>query len=97
VWNEKRRGTYGDVRVTRASLGVGGSENGVDKHKGTDNLRTESSAFGVARADGVGTAAEGVVGVLHEGLHQADAADGTKALCYNVENRTDQRDLARQE
>ncbi|WVZ18047.1 hypothetical protein V8G54_005369 [Vigna mungo] len=85
------------MRVTRASLGVGGRENGVDKHKCAYNLGTESSAFGVARTDGVGTAAEGVVGVLHEGLDQPDAADSTKALCYNVENSTDERDLARQE
>ena len=85
------------MRVTRASLGVGGRENGVDKHKGADDLCPESGTFAVAGIDGVSTAAEGVVGVLHEGLDQANTADSTKALCYNVEKRTDERDLARQE
>jgi len=85
------------MRVTRASLGVGGRENGVDKHKGADDLGTKSGAFAVARADGVSTAAEGVVGVLHEGLDQPNTADSTEALCYHVEKRTDERHLARQE
>ncbi|RDX72114.1 hypothetical protein CR513_48451, partial [Mucuna pruriens] len=95
MWNENK--TYRDVRVTRASLGVCGRENGVDEDKSADNFRTKSSAFVVAGADGVSTAAEGVVGVLHEGLHQANTADSTQALCYHVSNGSDQGHLTRQE
>ena len=34
--------------VTGVSLGVSGRENGVDKHKGSNNLSAESSALAVA-------------------------------------------------
>lgn len=90
-------GQHGDMRVTSASLGVGSRENGVDKDESADDLRTQSTAFVVASADGVSTAAEGVVGVLHEGLHQPDTADSTQTLRYHVEQGTNERHLAGQE
>lgn len=62
------RNTYRDVGVTRASLGVSGREDCVDKDKGTDYLSTQGSADAVSGEDGVGTAAESVVGISHEGL-----------------------------
>ena len=85
------------MRVTSASLGVGSRENGVDKDESADDLRTQSTAFVVASADGVSTAAEGVVGVLHEGLHQPKTADSTQTMCYHVEHGTNERHLACQE
>lgn len=85
------------MRVTRAPLGVGGREDGVDKHKGADNLSAESCAVAVTSSDRVGTTAERVeVGTL-EGLDQPNSGDSSQALGYDVRHGPDERDLTGQE
>lgn len=91
------KSAYGDMGVAGASLGVSGGENGVDEHECADDLSAKSSAFAVAGIDRVGTAAEGVVGVLHESLHQPNTTDGTQALCHHVQYGPNQRHLTGQE
>ncbi|GER50237.1 homoserine kinase [Striga asiatica] len=88
---------YRDVGVTRAPLRVGGGENGVDEDECADYLGAERRADVVPLGDGVGAAAEAVVGALHDGLHQADAAHSAEALRHHVRHRAYQRHLPRQE
>ncbi|GER41615.1 auxin efflux carrier family protein [Striga asiatica] len=85
------------AKVTRASLGVSGGENGVDEHKGADDLRTKRGSLVVAVGHRVGPAAEAVVVALHEGLHQADPADRAKVLRHHVQNGPYQGDLPGEE
>ena len=89
--------TYGDVRVTRAPLGVSGGENCVDEDESADDLGAESSAGVVARSDGVGPTAERIVVAFHEGLHQPNPRNRPQTLRYHVRHRSDQRHLPRQE
>ena len=66
--------------VAGAALGVGGGEDGVDEHKGADDLYTEPRPTGVPRRERVGAAAIPVeVGAL-ERLDEPHAADGAEAL-----------------
>ena len=66
--------------VAGAALGVGGGEDGVDEHKGADDLYTEPHPAGVPRCERVGAAAVPVeVGAL-ERLNEPHAADGAEAL-----------------
>lgn len=88
--------TYRDVRVTGTALGVSGGEDGVDEHKGSDDLSTKSSALAVPQGNGVGPTSLRVVVVLHEGLHQPNSTDRTQALRYHVRHRPDQRNLPSQ-
>ena len=78
------------MRVTSASLGVGGGEDGVDKDEGADDLSAEAGSFGVARSDGVGSAAEGLVGGRLEAFDNTGAADGSEALHDHVEDSSGQ-------
>lgn len=80
-----KRSQNRDVRISGISLGIGGGEDGVDENEGTDNLSTETAALGVARGDEVRTTELLHVGGALEALHDARAADGTKALHYDVE------------
>ncbi|KAG6477705.1 hypothetical protein ZIOFF_061135 [Zingiber officinale] len=89
--------TYGDVGVAGAALGVGGREDGVDEDEGTDDLGAESRASRVAGVNLVRPAAQRVVGVLHDPLHDAHPDDGAQALRHYVQHRPYQRHLPRQE
>lgn len=88
---------YRDMGVAGRALGVGGGEDGVDEDEGADYLGAESDAVAVAVGDDVDAAAVAVVGVLHEGLDEADAGDGAQTLRHHVPQRPDQRHLPRQE
>ena len=66
--------------VAGAALEVGGGEDGVDEHKGADDLCAEPRPTGVPRRERVGAAAVPVeVGAL-ERLDEPHAADGAEAL-----------------
>lgn len=47
--------TYGNVRVSGATLSIGGGEDGVNKNKGANNLSTETITLGVTRGNKVST------------------------------------------
>lgn len=49
-------GTYGNMGVSGVSLRISGGKDGVDKHKGTDDLGTQSGALGVSGSHYVGAA-----------------------------------------
>lgn len=85
------------MRVSGASLGIGGGEDSVDKNEGSDDLRTQSGAYVVAVCEGVGAAAEPVVERFLESLHQTHSADGAKALSHHVHHGSHQRHLPGQE
>lgn len=93
----ERSTTYRHVGVTRAPLGVRGREDGVDKHKGADNLSAESCALAVTSSDRVGTTAERVEVVTLEGLDQPNSGNSSQALGYDVRHGPDERDLTGQE
>ena len=66
--------------VAGAALGVGGGEDGVDEHKGADDLCAEPRPAGVPRRERVGAAVVLVkVGAL-ECLDEPHAVDGAEAL-----------------
>lgn len=89
-------GTYGNVRIPCASLGISGGEDCVDKHKGTNDLGGQASALAVSNGELVGaTTVPGVVSSL-ECLHQPTSAYGPQALSYHVQNGSHQRDLPSQ-
>lgn len=85
------------MRVTRAPLGVGGREDGVDKHKGADDLSAESGALAITGSDRVGAAAEGGEVVTLEGLDQRNSGDGSQALGDHVRHGPDERNFTSQE
>ena len=58
--------------VAGAALGVGGGEDGVDEHKGADDLCAEPHPAGVPRRERVGAAAVR--------LDEPHATDGAEAL-----------------
>jgi len=91
---QEPRRSYGDEgAVARRALGVGGGEDGVHEDERADDLGGEGSPDGVAGGHLVGAATEGVVGVLHDPLHDAHAADGAQALRHDVQQGAHQRQL----
>jgi hypothetical protein len=80
-----------------ASLGISGREDCVDKHKGTNDLGGQPSAFAVSSGELVGTATVPVVVSALECLHQPTSTYGPQALSYHVQNGSDQRNLPSQE
>ena len=91
---QEPRRSYGDEgAVARRVLGVGGGEDGVHEDERADDLGGEGSPDGVAGGHLVGAATEGVVGVLHDPLHDAHAADGAQALRHDVQQGAHQRQL----
>lgn len=91
-WSEKgrRRKTYRDVRITRASLGISSREDSVNKNKSSNNLSTKSCSPTVTRINGVGSAAVVVIIMLHKSLNQPNADDGSGALRHHVPHRSNQ-------
>ena len=66
--------------VAGVALGVGGGEDGVHQHEGSDDLGAEPRPAGVPGGERVGAAAVPVeVGAL-ERLDEPHAADGAEAL-----------------
>ena len=88
---------YGHVGVAGASLGIGGGEDGVDKHKSPDDFGTEAISLGVAVGDNVGATTVFLIERWLEGLHDTGSADGAKALHDHVVQEARQAHLARQE
>lgn len=85
------------MRVASIAFRVGGGENSVDKHKGTNDLCSKASALGVARAQNVGATTVPMVEALLEWLDEPNTADGSQALCDHVEKSSYQGHLAGQE
>lgn len=83
--------------VAGVPLGVGGGEDGVDEHKGADDLGSEAGALGVSLGKFIGTATVADVVGLLEALDEADAADGSEALRDHVKEGAGEGDLAGQE
>ncbi|BAT09199.1 Os09g0541050, partial [Oryza sativa Japonica Group] len=94
---DRQRHEYGDEGVAGGALGVGGGEDGVDEDERADDLGAEGAGGGVAVADGVGAAAERVVGALHDPLDDAGAGDGAEALRHDVQHGADERQLPPEE
>src|SRR5574337_119574 len=92
-----KRSQNRDMRISGISLGIGSGEDGVDENEGTDDLSTEAAAFGVARGDEVRTTELLHVGRPLEALHDTGAADGAKALHYDVEYGSGEGQFSRQE
>lgn len=93
-----QRGQNRDVRVSGAPLSVGGGEDGVNEHEGTDDLGAEAVAFGVARVDEVGAPVQPLERAsLFEPFHHAGPAYGAQALHHHVVDGPRQGQLPTQE
>lgn len=87
---------YRNVGISGISLGIGGGEDSVDEHEGTNNLGSKASTRAIACLDGICTTTKHLVLLFLEALHHTGTADGSQTLHDYVKHRPRQRELPRQ-
>jgi len=65
------------MRVTSVSLGISGREDGVNKDKGSNNLSSKTTSFGVAMSYGVGSTSQSLVLLWLEPLDHTSSTDSS--------------------
>ena len=88
---------YRNMGVSSTPLGVSGREDGVNQHKGANNLSSQSNSGAVPIAKWVGSAAVLDVVALLESLHQRNTGYGPQRLSHHVQHSSHQRHLPSQE